>query len=306
MRKIKADVKQISAIANIAFDMANLPMAHGVMRMAQIANVNLLKSIDRICRENGINYFVIGGGIVGLLRHGGKCIPWDDDCDIGMLSGDFIKFINVIEKFLPNKSFQIKRWPQLLRIEATDFSCFIDILAYVSYESPDCYANPELLTCCLRRFRRHVRIGKKLHLWHRRHVKVSYAWEKKKMRFGQIRDDFARLCKLHADYMSPAICSGKHQTIIPLAWDCKLGEFYDFDTIFPLRECDFEGIRVMFPNDPEIYAAKCWGDIYKFPNDIGRLHSTSKKLSVLQKILVLRKLNSMTDEERFAMFKGCA
>lgn len=50
-----------------------------------------LDLIDKICRENGIQYFLAGGSLLGAVRHQ-DMIPWDDDLDIGMLRDDFIKF----------------------------------------------------------------------------------------------------------------------------------------------------------------------------------------------------------------------
>lgn len=56
----------------------------------------LLCMIDKICRENNINYFLDGGTAIGALRHGGF-IPWDDDLDISMLKPDYLKLISILK-----------------------------------------------------------------------------------------------------------------------------------------------------------------------------------------------------------------
>ena len=42
----------------------------------------LLNELDRICMKYSINYSIIGGTMLGAVRHGGY-IPWDDDVDVG-------------------------------------------------------------------------------------------------------------------------------------------------------------------------------------------------------------------------------
>lgn len=53
----------------------------------------IMKDIDRFCRENDIPYTIAAGSLLGAVRHGGF-IPWDDDSDIFMLRKDFDRFIN--------------------------------------------------------------------------------------------------------------------------------------------------------------------------------------------------------------------
>lgn len=57
----------------------------------------VMKYIDKICRENNITYFIMGGTALGAVRHGGF-IPWDDDLDIFMTPSEYEKFKKVFEE----------------------------------------------------------------------------------------------------------------------------------------------------------------------------------------------------------------
>ncbi len=57
--------------------------------------IDMLNYLDRVCEENGLRYYAIGGTFLGAIRHKGF-IPWDNDIDVAMPRKDYYKFAEIV------------------------------------------------------------------------------------------------------------------------------------------------------------------------------------------------------------------
>ncbi|WP_051004336.1 LicD family protein [Treponema primitia] len=78
------------------------------LRDIQLIELAILKQVLAIIKSNNLTYFLLGGTLLGAVRHQGF-IPWDDDIDIGMPRPDYEKFIEVVNKLLPG-NLQLKHF----------------------------------------------------------------------------------------------------------------------------------------------------------------------------------------------------
>ena len=261
-------------------DVGNAPPARGMARDVQLAGVVLLKEVLRVARENGFHPWTISGSLLGVVRHGGRCIPWDDDVDQGMIREEYARFCEVFNEKCREGYFAWRRysrkWNQIK----------------VSHREL-----PKDVTMSVMSYDRYVRPLPTLAEKHALFMKVRAEQERVAATFTDESTD-----KDHFDALEDArervLLAGRG----PAPHESKPAIFrgmefmtpywvkeavYDYDDIFPLKPAVFEGVAVMVPNDPETVLTYNYGDWAAWPGRLKPHHPASS--FDMEKALALRK-----------------
>lgn len=247
------------------------------LRKLQMVILEIMKVIDNICRENNIEYWIDSGTLLGSVRHGGF-IPWDDDCDICMPREDYERFEKIVENNLPDGLFYDNKYtknrcqlevdiqPSFAKIyyldhfegfeRASGEKCtgtFVDIF-------PCDPVNEKILN---------KKLGKVLN-------RISYF---RKTRPKKVRDyvklflQRIKIENLWIDYcrkakkknLTDSIAYGVDTPFMDNRWR------HRNETVFPLKEYEFEGYKFYGPNDYDTYLKKYYGDYMEFPPEEERI-----------------------------------
>ena len=65
-----------------------------------------LQFLDRVCKEQGLNYYLAYGTLLGAVRHRGF-IPWDDDIDVWMKREDYMKLLQYLRSQNTDERFRL-------------------------------------------------------------------------------------------------------------------------------------------------------------------------------------------------------
>ena len=252
-------------------DITTLPKATGQVRDIQLAGVYLLKEFEKICKEIDIHYWLDFGAALGAVRHKGF-IPWDDDIDIGIMRDDYNKLIKYFETndtgdlFLRYQAHEGNKGALIKVCHKKSEHMFVDLFPY-DFFNGILDENEQLLETQKQKERR-KEVIKKL--------------KGKELDDKTVNDEFLYLMK---DFNDKSI---EKPDVI---WGLEFGHgwkkwIHSYDTIFPLREIEFEG--QMFPciNNVDKYLKDVYGDYMSYPDKLKFGHIMFLELSDEEKSFI--------------------
>lgn len=219
----------------------------------------MFKELNRLCRENNINYFLMGGSCIGAIRAGNP-IPWDLDGDIGMLRDDYAKLtsviqssaildLQVVEKFMPinNDPTQDKKDSYIsakLFVRGGSEKIVIDVILWDCILVPDGVA-PSIMWDIRNAFR-----GK---------YQASETMSRVEGLAKGANEFLSHYANPAGNYIIQAVESYNSYRAVTLA------RIMPVSMVFPLKTIPFFGEDFLVCNDYMGYIELEWGDIYSIP-----------------------------------------
>lgn len=239
-----------------------------ILRKGQLRMLELLKVLDKICRENDLKYWLSGGTLLGAVRHDGF-IPWDDDIDVNMPREDAKK----LKKLMGNKIFD---GFAILQNTSTDpnylpssWMTLRDIKSeYVSNDLWHKRQKYKGLQVDIFIVERGVSPKLKHYVdWIHQQL-IFRPWVGKKMKYLRWMSHLNH--KFFDNILSPILHSLKFNNKITVGYGCIFCNPQNYEDIFPLGKIKFEGIEFNAPANTDAYLTNLFGDYLKLPDEGNR------------------------------------
>lgn len=250
----------------------DMPKWGGDIYICQQGSGFILQQFKRICEKNDLTYWLIGGTLLGAVRHKGF-IPWDDDVDVAMPRGDIDKLFEILENDpllacrycyrTKDKKFPLRTIKVILRREDSPF--FIDVFAY-DFAGNDAYSE-EALWDKIQSIRRDT---------NNRLLKASASFAQEYADDIDIGAEDGNAFDSILEDALTKLPQVQEQKYIYRAVDQLCSQWqrlFPCDTIFPLSGLEFEGELYRVPKDYEWNLKLKFGDYYTLPAHIGQIHT---------------------------------
>ncbi|MDU4937992.1 MAG: LicD family protein [Clostridium sp.] len=262
------------------------------LKKLQGIQLGILKDFIDVCKKYDLKYFLIFGTAIGAARHKGF-IPWDDDIDIGMLRSDYDKFIDIMDKEMGEKYKLLtpeidsryacmvthlqKKNTKFISHNSQDLKCDlcidIDIFIYDNLSDDEVERKSQL--------KRGWFLGKLLYLVGTPKPNIplkglSY-WVSRIICYCthyilKIFNIKANKVYGWANKIAAKYNENKTKYVTTFASQNPQNVILSYDEIFPLKEVDFEEIKVTVIKNNHEYLTRIYGDYMQLPPEDKRVN----------------------------------
>ncbi len=228
----------------------------GILKDVQDLCMEMLIFVDNICAKYDIPYWLDFGSLLGPVRHGGF-LPWDDDVDLGMLNTDFKRFLEALEKEIPENNLDgfmkirekrkyddsISSFIQVMYFiepAGNNFLACIDVSPYDYIDLKEDDEKDELRKIIYDRIDNTIQ-----EFTDNDYFNVKSAEE--------VRSSFKQSIGIKSEPTDYIVTSG----VYPRPKNLKL---YKYDEIFPLQKIKFEDNAFLGANKPKSYLVEPYGE----------------------------------------------
>ena len=253
-----------------SLDATKLKPAKGALRDYQLKIFVFAKKMIKTFDEQKINYFLIGGTLIGAIRHKGF-VPWDDDFDLGMMRDDYDKMLEFCKKnyisidpkeitFTPkNRTYvwakYLKKYPNKIIYSRTPHHTQI-----LCGEDIENFVNIDIFP--------HDNYSKDLDIEEYNRYMEEIAGKKYAIgRYDKVLEffDSERLNNPIFDKSGPTIFYGLDNIDNYIL--SRTG-FFSYDMIFPLKKVKFEDFEISIQNKPLEFASLQYKNFMDMPQNI--------------------------------------
>ncbi len=254
-------------------------MDNSILKGVQETELEMLVDITKILDDNNLQYFLIGGTLLGAKRHAGF-IPWDDDIDIGMPRKDYEKFREIASQKLPEKYFYQdhvveKKYPYYFAKIRKNGTLFLDIPSQNMDIHHGVYIDifPLDGVCSdAKKQKKHIKKIRRLMYMKMSSVLIHSQKNKKLTRFMAVfillvlkKLYGAKRIDRKIDKMMKKYSYDDSSYVANLLGMKGIKEVVPIDFFESSKEIDFEGYKFKCPNKSEEYLTQIYGDYMKLP-----------------------------------------
>lgn len=252
----------------------------GELRKLQLIEFDILKQFKELCDKHNLTYYLIGGTLLGAVRHKGF-IPWDDDVDVSMPRPDYVRFLKIAKEELVSPyvlDIHDHHTCPFARIDNTSMRVISEITRNVQiwYSWIDVFPMDAMPANQLRYSLR------KLHIWFRRKMFMLSTFndcinkEKKRslpervliklidtIHLERFLDSDKQLSKLHHVLASYPYEKGRY--VGQLLGGYKFKYMMEREVYEPGKELEFEGELFHVPENYDALLRNLYGDYMTLP-----------------------------------------